>query len=85
MERKSVGDESRMQRQKIEAYYATLLGQGTGALSPDIVTYLLLSIAMILLFIPVQELFTESGKDLVMAAWTFTLLYTMSVSFYMMK
>lgn len=85
MERKSVVDESRMQRQKIESYYEALLGQGTGALSPDIVTYLLLSIAMILLFIPVQELFAEGSRDLLLIAWVFTLFITMSVSFYMMK
>ena len=74
------------QRQKIEAYYETLAAQGTGALSPDIVTYLFLSISMFLLFIPVQEMFAEgSDGDLLMVAWMFTLLLTMAVGFYMMK
>ena len=85
MERKSVAGESRSQRQKIEVYYKTLLGQGTGALSPDIVTYLMLTIAMLLLFIPVQELFAEGSRDLLLVLWVFTLFITMSVSFYMMK
>ena len=85
MERKSLDGEGRMQREKIEAYYETLLGQGTGALSPDIVTYILLCISMLLLFIPVQELFAEGSKDLLLIVWVFTLLFTMSVSFYMMK
>nr|MBQ8253380.1 hypothetical protein [Lachnospiraceae bacterium] len=82
MERKSV-----TQRERIEKYYDTLLGQETGALSPDIVTYLLLVIAMMLLFIPVQELFVKgsSDRDLLFIVWTFTLFFTMSVSFYMMK
>lgn len=81
MERKSV-----TQREKIEKYYDTLIGQGTGALSPDIVTYILLFIAMMLLFIPVQELFAEGNNDnLLSVVWVFTLLFTMSVSFYMMK
>lgn len=81
MERKSV-----TQREKIEKYYDTLIGQGTGALSPDIVTYILLFIAMMLLFIPVQELFAEGNNgNLLSVVWVFTLLFTMSVSFYMMK
>ena len=81
MERKSV-----TQREKIEKYYDTLIGQGTGALSPDIVTYILLFIAMMLLFIPVQELFAEANNgNLLSVVWVFTLLFTMSVSFYMMK
>lgn len=81
MERKSV-----TQREKIEQYYDTLHGQGTGALSPDIVTYILLFIAMMLLFIPVQELFDEGNNgNLLSVVWVFTLLFTMSVSFYMMK
>ena len=81
MERKSV-----TQREKVEKYYDTLIGQGTGALSPDIVTYILLFIAMMLLFIPVQELFAEGNNDnLLSVVWVFTLLFTMSVSFYMMK
>ena len=81
MERKSI-----TQRERIENYYDTLLSQGTGALSPDIVTYILLFISMLLLFIPVQELFGEdSGGDLLSVVWVFTLLLTMSVSFYMMK
>ena len=82
MEGKSVN----MQRQKIERYYDTLLSQGTGALSPDIVTYILLFVSMILLFIPVQEVFAAGeDNDLVMIVWAFTLLNTMAVSFYMMK
>ncbi len=81
MEGKSV-----TQREKIENYYETLLGQGTGALSPDIVTYLLLFITMLMLFIPVQELFAEGNDgDLLSVVWVFTLLLTMAVSFYMMK
>ncbi len=81
MERKSV-----TQRERIENYYGTLLSQGTGALSPDIVTYMLLFISMLLLFIPVQELFAEGNNgDLLSVVWVFTLLLTMSVSFYMMK
>ena len=79
MERKSV-----TQREKIEKYYDTLLGQGTGALSPDIATYLLLCITMMLLFIPVQEMFAEAN-DFLPVAWMFTLLLTMAVTFYMMK
>ncbi len=82
MEGKSV----EMQRQKIERYYETLLSQGTGALSPDIVTYIMLVISMMLLFVPVQELFVPGeDKDLLLIVWAFTLLNTMSVSFYMMK
>lgn len=94
MERKSVRNVAEAktehltgtQRQKVKDYYETLLSQGTGALSPDIVTYLLLCISMILLFVPVQELFAEGNdNDLFFIVWGFTLLFTMSVSFYMMK
>ena len=94
MERESVGSAAdsmerntgAVQRKKIEAYYDTLLGQGTDALSPDIATYLLLSISMLLLFLPVQEMFAEdNGRELLMVVWMFTLLITMSVTFYMMK
>lgn len=86
MEREFVKSADATQRQKIEAYYETLIGQGTGALSPDIVTYLLLAISMLLLFIPVQELFAEGNDgDLLSIVWVFTLLMTMSVTFYMMK
>lgn len=86
MERKSIKDVSKARRQKVEAYYETLIGQGTGALSPDIVTYLLLVISMMLLFFPVQELFAE-GKagSLLPIVWMFTTFLTMAVTFYMMK
>ena len=75
-----------LERQKVRDYYETLLSQGTGALSPDIVAYLLLCISMILLFVPVQELFAEGNdSDLFLIVWGFTLLFTTAVSFYMMK
>ncbi len=74
------------QRRKIERFYETLIGQGNAGLSPDIVTYLLLCISMMLLFIPVQEMVGE-GEDgsLLSIVWVFTLLITMAVNFYMQK
>lgn len=74
------------QRRKIERYYDTLIGQGSGALSPDIVTYMLLFIGMMLLFMPVQELIGEGEEgSLLSIVWCFTLLITMAVTFYMQK
>ncbi len=71
------------QREKIERYYDTLIGQGSGALSPDIVTYLLLCIAMMMLFLPIQEMWGEDA--LFSIVWVFTMLITMAVTFYMGK
>ena len=86
MEGKPVKNDSQIQRQKIVTYYETLIGQGTGALSPDIVTYLLLVISMMLLFLPVQELFGKGSDDnLLSVVWVFMLLFSMAVNFYMMK
>ena len=39
------------QREKIEKYYDTLIAQGSAGLSPDIITYLLLCIVMMILFV----------------------------------
>ncbi|MBE5882449.1 MAG: hypothetical protein E7289_09115 [Lachnospiraceae bacterium] len=75
--------ETLSERQKVERYYETLIGQGSAGLSPDIVTYLLLFIGMMLLFIPVQEMMEEG--ILFSIVWVYTLLITMAVTFYMQK
>ena len=89
MEGKSVDElkyTNRTEAEKVEMYYDTLLKQGSAELSPDIVAYLILVISMLLLFIPVQELFSE-GKDneLLFIVWVFMLLTSMAVHFYMQK
>lgn len=74
------------QREKIEKYYDTLIAQGSAGLSPDIVTYLILGIVMMILFIPVQAFFEEGDQGALFAvAWCFTLLGTMVITFYMQK
>ena len=74
------------QREKIENYYDTLIAQGSAGLSPDIITYLLLCIVMMILFIPVQTFFEEGDRSTIFAVvWCFTLLGTMAITFYMRK
>ena len=74
------------QREKIEKYYDTLIAQGSAGLSPDIITYLLLCIVMMILFIPVQTFFEEENRGPLFAVvWCFTMLGTMAITFYMQK
>lgn len=85
MERECV-KEPLSRRQKVERYYETLISQGSAGLSPDIVAYLLLFIGMMLLFVPVQEVLGEEGEHgLFMMVWSYTMLITMAVTFYMQK
>ena len=49
-------------RERVEQYYKTLLEQGSNELSSDIVAYILLGIGMMLLFVPIQEIFAEGGE-----------------------
>lgn len=71
------------QRERIERYYNTLLEQGSNEVSPDVVTYILLGIGMILLFVPVQEMLEEG--DLFAVVWCATMLINMAIIFYMSK
>ncbi len=71
------------QRERIETYYNTLLEQGSNELSPDMVTYILLGIGMMLLFVPVQEMLKEG--DLFVVVWCATWLINMAITFYMSK
>ncbi len=81
MERKPLN-----QREKIEKYYDTLIAQGSAGLSSDIITYLLLCIVMMILFIPVQTFFEEENRGPLFAVvWCFTMLGTMAITFYMQK
>ena len=71
------------QRERIERYYNTLLEQGSNELSPDVVTYILLGIGMMLLFVPVQEMLKE--RDLFAVVWCATMLINMAIIFYISK
>ncbi len=85
MEGSNLKRESASNEQKTELFYHTLFRQGSDQLSPEIVTYMLLCISMLLLFIPVQELLPLLENDNILVIWAFNLLTVMAVTFYMKK